>query len=271
MSVTKPVDRLYRAILATFEPVMKVWAHTSVSGAENLPREGGYIVAPNHISNVDPICVAYALLLQDVPLRFMAKTELFRVPVLGSVMRHLHMISVDRRSTDPGGALELARQALVDGECVVVYPEGTLTRDPQYWPMKMKTGAARLALDTGVPVIPVAQWGAQEMMPRHSKIIDPKPGHDVHVTFLPPVDASDLVSEKGSEDHEAVNELTRRLEQALVSGVVELRGETPPVELWDPGLTRGPEKKKRGHFSKWGRSLGRRIRARAPEVRPPRE
>lgn len=256
---------LYRVALNVIGPMLRGFTHLHISGVENLPRSGGFLLLPNHISNFDPVCIGYAMASNGYPLRFLAKIELFRVPVLGAALANMGMVPVDRASTRPGGALGLAREALQGGEAVGVYVEGTLTRDPQYWPMRAKTGAARLALDTGVPVIPVAQWGAQEVMPRYSKILDLRPGTDIRIMFMPAIDLSDLMGEQGSEDHAAVHEATTRIQRAITAGVEQLRGESAPDEPWDPDRMQGPDKKTLGRFGKWRRSLARRGRAQVPE------
>ncbi|MDN6428569.1 MAG: 1-acyl-sn-glycerol-3-phosphate acyltransferase [Propionibacterium sp.] len=261
--MSKSVKGLYRVLLGVVGPVMRVWTDIHVTGLENLPRQGGFLVTPNHISNVDPLCMAYFLVSHGYPVRFMAKSELFRVPLLGAVLRGLKMVSVDRRSPHPDGALAPARMALNNGECVAIYVEGTLTRDPQYWPMRAKTGAARLALDTGVPVIPIAQWGAQEILPRYTKVLNVRPGREIRISVLPAVDLSDLQGPDGSEDHAAVAEATRRIQRAITAGVEELRGEPAPHEPWDPDRMSGPDKKTLGRFSMWRRSLTRRGGARS--------
>ena len=86
------------------------------------------------------------------------------LPVLGRILRACGQIPVQRQSAKSADALLAAVEAVHQGRAVVIYPEGTITRDPDLWPMKGKTGAARIALRTGCPVIPIGQWGAQELM-----------------------------------------------------------------------------------------------------------
>ncbi len=261
--MTKPVTGLYRVARGVAKPILGLLLDMQVSGTEHLPKDGAFLVTPNHISDFDPVVIAYFMLKQDIPLRFMAKAELFKVPVLRSFFKDIKMIPVHRDSQDPAAVLESARQALHDGEAVGIYPEGTLTRDPQMWPMKAKTGAARLALDTGVPVIPIAQWGAHEVIPRYRAIINLRPKQPIVIKVLPPVDLSDLMSPAGSEDHEAVKEATRRILAAITEGVAEIRGERPPAQPWDSTMMSGPDKKTLGRFTKWRRSLvkkGRTLR-----------
>lgn len=240
--MSKPVDGFYARLRAFLRPILNTWVKWDVQGLANLPREGGYIVAPNHVSNVDPLFLAYTMAVHGVPIRFMAKTSLFHAPVIGYVMRNLYMVPVDRRASHPGKVLEVACKKLREGEVIGIYAEGTLTADPGYWPMRMKTGVARMALDTRVPVIPLAQWGAQEVLPRYSKTFDLRPRRPVHIRFLPAVDLSDLYSDAGSEDHAAVDEATRRIHAAVTRGVEEWRAEKAPETVWDPDTMGYPGK-----------------------------
>lgn len=256
--MTKPVTGLYRFARGLAKPILGILLDMKISGTENFPKEGAFLVTPNHISDFDPVVIAYFMLNQGIPLRFMAKAELFKVPVLKSFFRNIKMIPVHRNSEDPAAALEAAREALRDGEAVGIYPEGTLTRDPRIWPMKAKTGAARLALDTGVPVIPIAQWGAQDVIPPYRATINLRPRQPIVVKVLPPVDLSDLMSSEGSGNHEAVKEATARIMAAITAGVEEIRGEAAPDQPWDTALMSGPDKKTLGRFSKWRRSLVKR-------------
>ncbi len=252
--MSKPVDGFYARLRAFLRPILNTWVKWDVRGQENLPREGGYIVAPNHVSNIDPLLLSFTMAQNEVPIRFMAKKSLFHAPVIGYVMRNLYMVPVDRSAAHPGQVLEVACRKLREGEAIGIYAEGTLTADPGYWPMRMKTGVARMALDTGVPVIPVAQWGAQKMLPRYSMAFDLRPRRPVHIRFLPAVDLSDLISEAGSQDHAAVEEATRRIHAAVRAGVEELRGEAAPETVWDPDTMGYPGKGDRSQNRKDRRS-----------------
>jgi 1-acyl-sn-glycerol-3-phosphate acyltransferase len=123
-------------------------------------------------------------------------------------------------------------RAVNEGECVVVYPEGTLTRDPGMWPMTGKSGAARIALATGAPVIPVGHWGAQEVLPPYSKHPHLVPRKRVVMKAGPPVPLDDLRAQPLSPA--LVHETTERIMSAITDIVAELRGEQPPAERYDP-------------------------------------
>lgn len=135
------------------------WRHP-----ERVPRTGGVILAVNHISTADPLTFAYFVHCQQRQPRYLAKEEVFELRGWGRIVRGAGQIPVRRGSADASQALSAARQALEEGHCVIVYPEGTVTKDPDGWPMQARTGVARLALESGAPVLPVAQWGAQQLV-----------------------------------------------------------------------------------------------------------
>ena len=118
------------------------------------------------------------------------------------------------------------------GKVVAIYLEGTLTRDPDLWPMRGKAGAVRLALESGIPLIPAAHWGSQRLMPRYGKKIKPFPRKTVEVMIGEPLDLSRFTGRP--IDARLLNEATDVLMQEIARLLGELRGETPPPERWDP-------------------------------------
>lgn len=199
-----------------------------------LPLTGPFILAPNHYSEIDPIVMGVATWKLGRQPRFMAKASLFRIPFVGWLLRASGQIPVERS----GGASGLdnpmgAATTLIDkGRGVIVYPEGSLTRDPDLWPMRGKTGAVRLALESGIPLFPAAHWGTQLLMPRYGKSIRPFPRKIVHVAVGEPLDLSEFADKP--IDQRTVTEATQRLMTAIAALLGELRGETPPEKLWDP-------------------------------------
>src|SRR5689334_6693653 len=161
---------------------------------EKIPASGGCILVINHISHIDPLLAAHFVYDHGRLPRYLAKSGLFKNRTLGGFLRAAGQIPVERLTKNAIGAFDAAVQAVRAGECVIVYPEGTLTRDPNLWPMTGKSGAARIALETGCPVIPVGQWGAHELLPPYSK--SPKLFPRKHVRMLagPPVHLADLVA-----------------------------------------------------------------------------
>lgn len=201
-----------------------------------LPNTGPFILSPNHYSEIDPIVMGAAVWHLGRLPRFLAKASLFRVPVLGWFLRASGQIPVERegaaRSAASGDPLGSANQLIAKQAGVVVYPEGTLTRDPDLWPMRGKTGAVRLALETGIPLIPAAHWGTQHLMPRYGKGIRPFPRKTIEVIIGEPMDLSKY--REGTIDQKTVNAATNALMHEIANLLAKLRGEEPPAELWDP-------------------------------------
>lgn len=224
-------NRAYRNAARVLRPLLRAVTRRDWRGAEHLPTDTGFIAAGNHLTNVDPVTFAHYLYDQGIAPKILAKSSLFGVPVVGWVLRTTGQIPVYRGTADAGRSLEAAEQALADGECVAVFPEGTLTRDPDLWPMLAKTGVARLALDTRVPVIPIAQWGAQDLLARYGKVFKPIPAKKVTVLAGPPVDLSDLYDRP--RDAATLREATRRVMAAITALLAEIRGEEPPEGVYD--------------------------------------
>lgn len=216
-------------------PAVGLMARIRITGAEKMPRDGAYILAPNHVSELDPLIVAVAVWRMGRAPRFMAKASLFRVPVLGAALRATGMIPVARTSSRDSATQTMAQAtALVkDGRGVIVYPEGTLTRDPELWPMRGKSGAARLALAGDLPLIPVAHWGVQDIMGRYAKSLSLwPPRKPVTMAVGDPVDLSDLRDRPN--DPAAIAEATARLMAAITALLEGIRGEKAPDQRWDP-------------------------------------
>lgn len=198
------------------------------SGAEHLRQPGGFIVAANHVTNLDPLTFSHFLYDNGIAPRLLAKSSLFGVPVLGRTLRATGQIPVHRGTATAVQSLQSAIDALAQGECVAVFPEGTLTREPDLWPMQGKTGVARLALTTRVPVVPVAQWGAHLVLGRYSKVLRPFPRKPVTVVAGPPVDLSDLYDRP--QDAAVLREATERIMAAITTQLETIRGESAPAE-----------------------------------------
>ena len=135
------------------------WRHI-----ERIPKDGPAIIAVNHVSYADPFVVARLVWDAGRIPRFLGKAPLFEVPVVGTILSAAGQIPVRRATRAAADSLDDAVAALRAGEIVVIYPEGTVTRDPDFWPIVGKTGVARLALlAPQVPLIPVGQWGFAEL------------------------------------------------------------------------------------------------------------
>lgn len=201
------------------------------SGTEHLAVDGGIIIAPNHTSWFDPLPTAHYCFDNDRPPRFLAKDSVFRVFFVGRILRNAGQIPVKRDSVDAARSVAAGVEALERGECVVVYPEGTITRDPDLWPMSGKTGAARLALMTGAPLLPMAQWGAEEVMRPYQMRLNLFPRKTLRVVVAPPVDLDDLRSRP--LDADTLHIATERLMDAITATLAQMRGVDPPAHRLD--------------------------------------
>ncbi len=180
-------EPIYALAKFVVPPVVKFWVRLDCQGLPHVPRQGPVIIAANHISYFDPLCLATFIDAAGRRVRFLAKSELYRNPVLGWVLRAAGQIPVHRESRDAAKALADAVAAMKDGAALAIYPEGTTTRNPDFSPMRAKSGVARLASLTGAPVVPVGMWGAQLLFTR-GKIGPFRRGIRVVVRAGPPID-----------------------------------------------------------------------------------
>lgn len=201
-----------------------------------LPQTGPFILSPNHYSEIDPLVMGVAVWKLGRLPRFMAKASLFRIPFVGWLLRSSGQIPVQREGTarlsDDSNPMGAASELIRRDAGVIVYPEGTLTRDPELWPMRGKTGAVRLALQSGMPLIPVAHWGTQHLMPRYGRRIHPFPRKTIEIAVGEPLDLSRFVGREN--EPKAIAEANALLMGEITRLLAGLRGEQPPAELWDP-------------------------------------
>ena len=194
----------------------------------DLPQTSGAIIVVNHVSHVDPFLVAKMIIDGARRPRFLAKDTLFTSRFVGKAMTNMDLIPVKRGTADARQSLARAVEALHAGGMIVLHPEGTVTRDPDGWPMAGKTGAARLALlAPDIPVIPIAQWGVQERIDLYKKKIRliPRPKHVMSVNA--PIDLSAF---RGRDiDEQTLHEVTEVIMKRLRSDVAELRGVPAPT------------------------------------------
>ena len=213
-------------------PLLNLIAKRDWRGVENLPKSGAAIAVCNHISYVDPLLFTHFLYDSGRAPRYLGKASLFKLPIIGRVLLGAGQIPVERETSVASDALQHAIAFLKAGHLLGVYPEGTLTRDVNYWPMKAKTGIARLAILTQVPVIPCAQWGAQKILPAYSKKPKLFPRTKVIVKAGTPLDFSKWYGK--AEDPVAVEEATAHVMSAITKLLEEIRGEKAPSEVFDP-------------------------------------
>jgi len=212
-------------------PVMNAITKRNWIDTEKIPKSGPVVFCSNHVSYLDALVLAHLLFKNGRAVRFIGKEAIFKVPVVGWVLRKAEQIPVKRESNSAAIALSEAIAALKLGHAIGIYPEGTLTRDPKLWPMTGKTGAVRLALSAEAPLIPIAQWGDHLIWPPYSKVLKPFPRKLVTMKVGKPIDLSKW---HGKVDNpEAMEEATKYVMQELSKLVGELRGENPPSELFD--------------------------------------
>jgi 1-acyl-sn-glycerol-3-phosphate acyltransferase len=224
------------ATKVTFPPLFRALMKRDWRGHEHIPRQGPVIVAANHLSYADWAAVALFVYEAGRYPAFLIKSSAFNVPVVGPFLRGAGQFPVNRGQVDAALVLRDAERALDHGECLIFYPEGTATRDPALWPMVPKTGVARLALATGAPVIPVAHWGAQAILPYGSKRPSLLPRHMVRMLAGPPVDLSAFTGQPLSRD---VLRAAAAAIMADITGLLAtLRGEVPPARPFDPVAAR---------------------------------
>jgi 1-acyl-sn-glycerol-3-phosphate acyltransferase len=225
-----PAWRLFTVIL--FRPVIKVLLTNKWAGQENIPRQGPVILAPNHMSYLDWGTDSVFFYGSGRYPTFMIKASAWKVPFIGRLLVGCGQIPVNRGGKDAAQALKQAEQALADGAAVIIYPEGTATRDPGLWPMASKTGVARLALATGVPVIPVAHWGTQNVLPYGSTKPKLWPRQTVRTVAGPPVDLSEWQGKQNSA--KALRAATDKIMADVTALLADLRDEEPPAVPYDP-------------------------------------
>jgi 1-acyl-sn-glycerol-3-phosphate acyltransferase len=204
---------------------------------DRIPPSGGVIIVINHLSQLDTVLMARLVWQSGRVPRFMVKNDVFSWPIVGTIIRRSRQIPVLRGTADAAMSLHAAIEALDRGEAVIIYPEGTTTKDPAGWPMQAKTGIARLVLLTpATPVVPVGQWGAQRrkgwrrLVPVR-RVASASVGH-----------ALDLSGYRGAEATLSVlRDITNTIMLAVRQEVAEARGEPPPVEFFRPPT---PEKHK---------------------------
>lgn len=231
--VARGGEPVYRGLAAFVGLVFRHATAEEWGDATALPSTGGVLVVGNHVSYVDPIAVGRYLIWNGRWPRFLGKSELWKLPVVGWLARACRQIPVQRGTVRAADSLAAARTALDAGECVAIYPEGGRTRDPDLWPQTHRTGAARLALGTGHPVLPVAIWGSQDVMPgRRLGIPRVFPPRRIQIVMGSPVDLADLAGR--ADDPKAVAEAGRRIMADITALVEQLRGEPAPVGVWDP-------------------------------------
>jgi 1-acyl-sn-glycerol-3-phosphate acyltransferase len=218
-------------------PGIRMMMRLDWRGQENLPADGPVILAANHLSYMDIFAVSlFADSARRYPV-FLAKSSLFTIPVLGGLIRRLGQLPVYRDQADAALVLKQAADlAARNNACVIFYPEATVTRDPQQWPMVAKTGVARLALERDIPVVPIAHWGAQRILPYGKFVPKLLPRKTVQILAGPPVDLAEFAGLPLT--NAVLRAATDKIMRDIAGLLGELRGQTPPAEFYHPAVAR---------------------------------
>jgi 1-acyl-sn-glycerol-3-phosphate acyltransferase len=226
----KPGPYLRFCVILVYPLINLLWRRRWIND-DRIPTSGPAIIAVNHISYADPFVIARCVWDVGRVPRFLAKADLFTIPVIGRIFTGAGQIPVHRGTADADRALSDAVAALDRGEMVLIYPEGTVTRDPDFWPMRAKTGVARLALlAPGVPVVPVGQWGAQNFLDFYARKFRPLPRKAVALSVGEPVDLREFAG--SSPTAEVLRAMTDKVMAAVREQVAEIRGEVPPADFY---------------------------------------
>lgn len=230
----EPAEKEFKGLAFIVMNILTRITQQDWRGAEHIPATGGCLVVGNHLSDSDPATLGHFLIAECGRWpRFLGKAELWKVPLIGWLARTCGQIPVQRNSAKARDVVGAASKAIADGKLVVVYPEGGVTRDPNHWPMVPRTGAARIALATRAPLIPLAQWGPQDLMPL-KKFPRPFPKKTIYVNVGAPIDLSDYYDRE--IDHELLDEVSELIMARITQLLVEIRGGTPPKRryAWTP-------------------------------------
>lgn len=235
MAYTLGQRAVYFGAAAIVRPVNIMMMRRDWQGHENLP-DSGMILAANHISDLDPLYVGHMVYSSGRIPHFLAKKELFDAPVIGKALTRLKQIPVDRagRSID---SLKMAEEVLAQQGVIIIYPEGTVTKDPDMWPMVGRIGMIRLALSTGAPVIPVGQWGVHKLLPKGSKSPDIFGRHTSAIR----IGTESNLDWLRAMDQPTQKDLVTATEQVMddiTDLMTPLHGGTPPEKRYNPAQRR---------------------------------
>jgi 1-acyl-sn-glycerol-3-phosphate acyltransferase len=202
-----------RLCVVIIYPLVSLFFKVRWHNLDRIPARGGVLIAVNHISQADTATMARTIWQSGRIPRFLIKSSVFGWPVIGRMMAGSGQIPVYRSSSQAADSLRAAEQALRAGECVIIYPEGTITTDSDYWPMPAKTGVARLALACPeIPVIPMGQWGAHRTLGRRGRF-RPFPRHRHEASVGEPLDLSKY------QDVEPTIEVLRAVTDEIMAAV----------------------------------------------------
>ncbi|MGH3628897.1 MAG: lysophospholipid acyltransferase family protein [Sciscionella sp.] len=227
-------------VAAVFYPLTWMLGGRTAQHSERIPRHGGAIVFLNHVSHIDPAYDAVFIHRNQRVPRIFAKESLFRKPIFGRMITGAGAIPVYRGSARAADSLKAAKLALQAGKLILIYPEGTITKDPNGWPMESRNGIARLALECDVPVIPVARWGTLDILDAYRRRFRPFPRAHIRYNVGEPIDLSGYRGKRAGA--KLLTEVTTVCMREVTALLAELRGEPAPDGFYDPKAEVSPAK-----------------------------
>lgn len=226
---------MYFGAAAIVRPVNILMMRRDWKGQENLPDTGMILVA-NHISDLDPLYMGHMVYSTGRLPHFLAKKELFELPAVGTLITSMKQIPVDRagRSID---SLKMAEEVLARDGVIIIYPEGTTTKDPDMWPQIGRLGMIHLALTTGAPVIPVGQWGVHETLPKGDKLpkLFPRRTSAIRVGTESDLEWLRTMEQPGQRD---LTDATEQVMSEITDLMAPLREGNPPETRYNPAKNR---------------------------------
>jgi 1-acyl-sn-glycerol-3-phosphate acyltransferase len=230
----RPMSLAVWVVFLVIYPVTVLLFRMRYRHLDRIPATGPVLLVANHVSILDPL--ACGRLVWDAGRfpHFLAKNSVFK-GFAGTLLRASGQIPVNRGTADARSSLSAAEADLAAGNLIVIYPEGSVTRDPEWWPMQSRSGVARLALTTDAVVVPVAQWGAQLLHDYHTKKLHPRLRTPADYCVGEPIDLSQRRAEVRSGrplTAELLQETTDLIMAQVRTQLGEVRGEQPPTVFY---------------------------------------
>lgn len=215
-------------------PLTRMVGKREYRGMERLHRTCGMLVVGNHISHLDPVFDTVMIHKAGRIPHVLAKASLWKIPVVGTALRGTGQIPVERGGGGGQTAVETATQVLHDDGLVLIYPEGTVSKEPDFWPMRPRPGVAVLAMSTSAAVVPIVNWGTQHVYNSYAEGSKLKlfPRQRILVSVGPDIDVSAYHGRQS--DPRAIMDVSMLIMNTIADMLAEIRGEQRPAQLFDP-------------------------------------